>query len=136
MRIISVIAIFALATAVCADVTPRNSGMAEATSLQTRSLRGEVHGFRRPRKQPEQTPGDSADSADPGAVNNYVSPPRREKKASASEEEAPSTENGNVAAPTRRVYNLHETQEAIEAKIMADLRRKTFADLSEIRPPM
>jgi DNA-binding transcriptional regulator YhcF (GntR family) len=43
MRIISIIAAFALATVVCADIITSNSGVADATSLQTRRLRGEVY---------------------------------------------------------------------------------------------
>jgi hypothetical protein len=108
MRIISVIATFALATVTCADVTTSNSGVAEATLLQTRSLLDEVYEVRSRPRQPVnylKTPEDEGDSADPITYGNQ-SPPYREVKKSASAQEAPSTENGGGVTLTRGAFPI------------------------------
>jgi hypothetical protein len=102
MRIVSVIAAFAFATAVVADVTPSSTGMAEATSLQTRHLRGEVHEVRiRPHKPKDGTVSskDESTSAEVPAGGDQA-PPIRKRKSPSNGEEAPSTENDNGVAFT------------------------------------
>jgi hypothetical protein len=102
MRIISIIAAFVLPTFVWANVTPSNSGVTDATSLQTRSLRGEVHEARiRP-----HTPVDSIVSSDDESTSAKLpaggdqAPPSRKRKSPITGEEAPSTENSGKAAFT------------------------------------
>jgi transposase len=83
MRIISIIAAFALATVVCADVITSNSGVADATSLQTRRLRGEVHigRIRRPVDGSISSDDESTSAEAPTAAGggDQVSPIRKRK---------------------------------------------------------
>jgi hypothetical protein len=83
MRIISFIAAFALATTVVyADVTPRYSGVAEATTLQTRSLRSEAHEARLRLRKPvdsEETSNIEVESNEATTGGNQA-PPRRERR--------------------------------------------------------
>jgi hypothetical protein len=83
MRIISFIAAFAVATTVVyADVTPRHSRVAEATTLQTRSLRGEAHEARLRLRKPvdsEETSKVEYDSDEATAGGNQALP-RRERR--------------------------------------------------------
>jgi hypothetical protein len=52
MRRISIIAAFVLTSIVCTEATPSITGLPEAISFQTRSLRGEVHETRLRRRGP------------------------------------------------------------------------------------
>jgi hypothetical protein len=111
MRIINVIAVFTLATVVCADVAPRSLGVAEATSLQTRrSLRGEVRAYenefstqrrqRRRRRKPVDRTGTSLTEVSDEVSAGGAQAPIRERRNPVREEDAPSTENGGGAAST------------------------------------
>jgi hypothetical protein len=82
MRIISVIAAFALATVVCADVSKSNSGMVEATSLQTRRLRAEVHEarIRRPFDGVVSSDDESTSAEALATKNGDQAPPSRKRK--------------------------------------------------------
>jgi polyamine oxidase len=94
MRIISVIAVFTLATGVGGDVAPSSSGVVEATSLQTRSLRGGAHAHeddfsrqllihRRPRRPVDVGSNENSDPDGNSAgapVNGNQAPVRREKR--------------------------------------------------------
>jgi hypothetical protein len=104
MRIISVITVFTLATVVYTDATPSNSGVTEASSLQTRRLRGEVHEVRIRRHAPVD--GIESTSAEATAGGDQA-PPIRQKKSTSSENEAAAElllhfkANGGGAATTR-----------------------------------
>jgi hypothetical protein len=112
MRIIFVIAVFTLAMG---NVTPISSGVVEASSLQARSLRGEVHedGFsrellrlRRPLRPVDGTDTPDNDSTSVEQLADGVqAPPRRERRNPARGEEAPSTENGDGAVSTPNQSN-------------------------------
>jgi DNA-binding transcriptional regulator YhcF (GntR family) len=85
ISIISLIASYALATVVCvcADVITSNSGVADATSLQTRRLRGEVHvvRIRRPVDGSSISSDDESTSAEaPAAASGDPIPPIRKRK--------------------------------------------------------
>jgi hypothetical protein len=100
MRTIYVIAAFAFATVVCADVAPSNSGMTEVISLQSRILRGEVHESRIRRHIPvDITSGNDGTSALATAGGDQA-PPSRKRKRSVTQEEALSTENGGGVSTT------------------------------------
>jgi hypothetical protein len=100
MRIISFIAAFTLATVVYADVTPISSGVAEATSLQTRSLRGEVHEVRFRPHRPVDSMDISGDESDSNAATSDQTPTRRKRKNPENAQDARSTDNGVGAAST------------------------------------
>jgi hypothetical protein len=82
MRIIYIIAAFALATVVCADIITSNSGVADATSLQSRRLRSEVNIFRIRRPVDGSiSSDDESNSAEPLASADVdQSPPIRKRK--------------------------------------------------------
>jgi hypothetical protein len=110
MRIISVIAVFTLATVVCADVTPSSLGVAEASSLEARSLRGEVRApenefssqrrRRRRRRKPVDRTGTSLTEVSDEASVGGAQAPVRERRNPFRGEDAPSTEIGGGAAST------------------------------------
>jgi hypothetical protein len=78
MRIIYVIAAFALATVVCADVTTSN----DASSLQMRSLRAEVHEarIRRPVDGSISSDYESTSAQAPATTSGDQAPPSRKRK--------------------------------------------------------
>jgi hypothetical protein len=95
MRIISLIAVFTLATGVWADVTPSSSGVAEATSLQTLILRGDVHAYEddysrqlridRYRPRTRRSVGGAGTSYTDGGIQAPVRRERRNPRASITE---------------------------------------------------
>jgi hypothetical protein len=95
MRIISVIAMFALTTVAYAEVTPTNSGEPEAISLPTRILRGEI------RFRPRRPLDNNGISANGGTSAKDQAPSRRKQKIAGSAEEARSTENVGGLASAR-----------------------------------
>jgi hypothetical protein len=130
MRIISFIAVFAIATVVCADVTPSNSGVVEATSLQTRRLRGEVHEavVRIPsRRKSMKTSEDGDDSAE---ATNQASP-SRERKKTASAQTFSSTENDDGATSTPARSRREVTPSSLSSQTRPKLERQEgLLDLS------
>jgi hypothetical protein len=103
MRCISVLVVFALNTVVCA-VTPINSGVPEAISLQTRSLLGDVHKTRfRSRRtvNGEDNFANHGTSAETSAGVGDQAPPSRKRKNARTGKEVESTENGGVTTSTR-----------------------------------
>jgi hypothetical protein len=99
---ISLIGIFALTTVAYAEVTPTNSGVPEAISLPTRSLRGEVHGNRfRPRRPMDNMDillnGGTSDEEHGG--DRDQAPPSRKRKSPGSDAEGKGTDNvGGIAS--------------------------------------
>jgi hypothetical protein len=129
MRIISFIAAFTFALVVCVDGTPTNPGVAEATSLQTRHLRGEAYQVRiRPYTPLDSTISSKDDSTSAEApAGGGQAPPIRQKKSTSIENEAAAElllhfkaaatiNNGGGAAtttglrPPRRQNNQYEDE--------------------------